>query len=1330
MSGRRSTRQKAKTAEAAPMDVDDDSTFEDDGEDEFEEPQDKKRKRRAPRATRTQQNSGSVVKKARTRGTRGVLKQMLEMPFDILFEIFGHLEPADLLSVGRTSQELRELVMSKQFKSIWVHARSKYPDMPSCPDDMTEPAYAELVFGNSCLVSITVTVFAVPPPFLNAFPFSYTKWHFSSDHLQKWNAETISLNPANKTELYSKRIAERMFINEHAEQCEAWYPTLQSSRRDAKDAEINERKAQIVELVKSMGWGEELSKMTSNLPQDSPEVVKHCKKKLSDRIMENLKPFLEEFMANAKEKRILGERRACYESRMRALQTAYNNALTTYPLQKPRPRVADVFEIPRFKSLVMDTPDDVTVTDNDFDITPETLAGVMEEANTIVKSKLLSVVATELKEGTYDPATVLDLATTTFVITSGYDKKSLHTSRVIVDSRTGASPPHDEAKISVEELAARVFPSVPFNSQGTIAFNTTAHEIFRGLLETCGLDPNTTTCAEMDEKHPIIECLKCNQMIEGRLIMRWSEAARHARNVHSANYPAEFVPIEGEDVVRAKRIIDDADEQRRYGYWVGEQTTCVCLLCNDNNAMTLPQMRAHFTDQHDALYPKYKADYDLVYQTEVSPSRTFTDTKPNRRSARQTVRLAAHVRDDSSMCIDEETPHESIEEFDSDFEEPDSNSKKRKHRAPRSKNTRQAQGQPSMKKARKRGTRGVFKEWPMDIMFEVSCPIFDYLLPADLLSLGRVSQGFKDLVMSTEFKSTWKHARSKFPGMPDCPSDMNEPAYAELMFGNTCLVSLTECGKVLKSGLNETLVWQARTRLCTGCFEPRFDHESLFLSRPGRPHPFAALEPSLRPVLPSAWLTVKSGYSKSRYPSVRHATQWNTELASLTTPQLRTEWCQAKIAEMKSIHEHAKLCEEWFPTLLKHIQDGKDAAFRERKDRVVQFIHSMGWGDELSKMTSGFPQDTPKIVEVCKKKVTDRILNNLKPFLNQHMTAAKERRIHNERKATWVARLQLLRTVYETALVGYPLYKPRPRVADIFEVPRIKSLVIDTPSDVILTENDFSITSETLADVIQEAYKVIEAKLLTVVAAALEEGTYDPATVLDLATTVFSVRTPRANPGPVEKRPLHTSRAIATSSTGLCDDHWDTPTHMERLLMRTFGHTAFHTRALKLDVAARNTYSAFLTKRCKLDPATTTCKEVEEKHPYVECLNCNRLHQGRLVMRWWEVGHHVSSRPYSGPCGNLITIEGEDLEKSKMMIEESDEKSMANEFGSLENFGVCLRCNENSSMKLEPMRRHLRDVHNVLYPKYKEDYEYVYNNSISPTVRLTHAQRLWPSRPT
>lgn len=57
---------------------------------------------------------------ARVRGRRGLLKNITEMPLDVLFEIFGHLEPQDVLHVSQANKALHSILKAPSANAIWV----------------------------------------------------------------------------------------------------------------------------------------------------------------------------------------------------------------------------------------------------------------------------------------------------------------------------------------------------------------------------------------------------------------------------------------------------------------------------------------------------------------------------------------------------------------------------------------------------------------------------------------------------------------------------------------------------------------------------------------------------------------------------------------------------------------------------------------------------------------------------------------------------------------------------------------------------------------------------------------------------------------------------------------------------------------------------------------------------------------------------------------------------------------------------------------------------------------------------------------------------------
>lgn len=59
----------------------------------------------------------------RVKGRRGHLKQVTEMPMDVLYEIFSSLEPIDLLHLSWSSKTLRSIVMGKSVRFLWENVR-------------------------------------------------------------------------------------------------------------------------------------------------------------------------------------------------------------------------------------------------------------------------------------------------------------------------------------------------------------------------------------------------------------------------------------------------------------------------------------------------------------------------------------------------------------------------------------------------------------------------------------------------------------------------------------------------------------------------------------------------------------------------------------------------------------------------------------------------------------------------------------------------------------------------------------------------------------------------------------------------------------------------------------------------------------------------------------------------------------------------------------------------------------------------------------------------------------------------------------------------------
>ncbi|KAF8956401.1 hypothetical protein BDZ97DRAFT_1925500 [Flammula alnicola] len=93
-------------------------------------------------------------RKASKRFRPGALKDFIDLPVDVVFEIASYIEPIDLLHLTRVSKEFRTLFMSRNSLSIWRRVLRQVEELPKCPQDLTEPQYASLLFEKFCMACL------------------------------------------------------------------------------------------------------------------------------------------------------------------------------------------------------------------------------------------------------------------------------------------------------------------------------------------------------------------------------------------------------------------------------------------------------------------------------------------------------------------------------------------------------------------------------------------------------------------------------------------------------------------------------------------------------------------------------------------------------------------------------------------------------------------------------------------------------------------------------------------------------------------------------------------------------------------------------------------------------------------------------------------------------------------------------------------------------------------------------------------------------------------------------------------------------------------------
>ena len=78
---------------------------------------------------------------------------------------------------------------------------------------------------------------------------------------------------------------------------------------------------------------------------------------------------------------------------------------------------------------------------------------------------------------------------------------------------------------------------------------------------------------------------------------------------------------------------------------------------------------------------------------------------------------------------------------------------------------------------------------PSSLKCDILVQICSYLRPLDLLTMARSCKLLRDFFMSKASAPAWVASRRAIE-LPDCPSDLSEPQYADLLFSKGCYVSL------------------------------------------------------------------------------------------------------------------------------------------------------------------------------------------------------------------------------------------------------------------------------------------------------------------------------------------------------------------------------------------------------------------------------------------------------------------------------------------------------------------------------------------------------------
>ncbi|KAH7316389.1 hypothetical protein B0J17DRAFT_351532 [Rhizoctonia solani] len=79
------------------------------------------------------------------------LDRFVDIPMEIFTQIVSYLFPKDIITLSRSNKSLRNLLMRRSSRHIWINAMKNVEGLPPCPSDITEPRYLSLLFARDCM---------------------------------------------------------------------------------------------------------------------------------------------------------------------------------------------------------------------------------------------------------------------------------------------------------------------------------------------------------------------------------------------------------------------------------------------------------------------------------------------------------------------------------------------------------------------------------------------------------------------------------------------------------------------------------------------------------------------------------------------------------------------------------------------------------------------------------------------------------------------------------------------------------------------------------------------------------------------------------------------------------------------------------------------------------------------------------------------------------------------------------------------------------------------------------------------------------------------------
>ncbi|KAF5324664.1 hypothetical protein D9611_004168 [Ephemerocybe angulata] len=576
----------------------------------------------------------------RVRGKRGILQQLAEMPLELLFEIFGKLDPIDLLNLSRTTKALRSILMRRSSADIWREALTNIDDLPPCPPDLNEAQWANLLFGKNCYFcgrntpavnqtyawqarvrgcfkcvlaefsisqqhTLARSIFELIPSFTVRYGQGRRSDRGVHYHGATYHEFVETEKRLTNLEERKKWVDEQTLIKEelvkHAAECEKWLGKRQEARAEELEEMRSQRKLILRRRIEELGFTSTLVDLAFQNREfwAATCITSVLKKDITDRVWAGAEEQVKGVMQAFRLKHAREEHNHHLQKRIKMFQKAYDAFVETQPRELTVIPIADLFLVPEIKEFLLSEP---IADPMDKESLDELLENIPEYTEEWVKNSkqvlvdLMKPEAAALGLESVDESS-LDLAIAVFKCISCHNADNfVSTSRALAHACATADKYRYRRTEAYSDLDLRLFVTAtdktPWNFEGS-CFQFRGATALKGvqLLKKLDMDPATTTAAAMDELDLIFE--KPDSLSIGRTMATWRGVMKDEHSDPALNC---YVQCDEETTLTVRAIFDWSMRRERASA-SGWEKAIWCAHCTEFKGRS-GSLLVHLNDKH------------------------------------------------------------------------------------------------------------------------------------------------------------------------------------------------------------------------------------------------------------------------------------------------------------------------------------------------------------------------------------------------------------------------------------------------------------------------------------------------------------------------------------------------------------------------------------------------------------------------------------------------------------------------------------------------------------------------------------------------------------